>query len=100
MNEPATDTSTRTYSARIRPRGQITIPQALRDALSLEEGDILSATQYGEGILLTPRPLRTPALAEQFTTIMDEEGVTLADLLAGLAEERDRLWRERQTSAT
>lgn len=60
---------------------------------------MLSATQFGDGILLTPQPLRPPALAEQFSAIMDEEGVTLADLLAGLAEEREKLWRERQSSA-
>jgi hypothetical protein len=43
--------------------------------------------------------LHTSTLAEQFTAIMEEEGVTLADLLTGLAEEREALWRERQADA-
>ena len=91
--------SGKTYAARVRPRGQVTIPQPVRDALSLTQGDVLTVVQVGDVILLTPRQLRTPALAEQFTAIMEEEGVTLADLLAGLAEEREALRRERRADA-
>lgn len=96
----STQSVTGTYAARLRPRGQVTIPQPVRQSLSLNQGDILTVVQIGDTILLTPRKLRTPALAEQFTQIMEEEGVTLADLLAGLTEERERIHRERQTSVT
>jgi bifunctional DNA-binding transcriptional regulator/antitoxin component of YhaV-PrlF toxin-antitoxin module len=75
----------------------MTIPQPVRDALEISQGDILNLTQIGDVILLTPRQLRTPALAEQFTKMMEEEGVTLADLLAGLDEERKVSWHDRQT---
>lgn len=35
-----------------------------------------------------------PELSQQFSAIMDEEGVTLADLLAGLAEERAAIYQD------
>jgi hypothetical protein len=41
--------------------------------------------------ILAPTTLKTPSLARQFSQIMDEEGVWLADLLEGLQEERKKL---------
>jgi len=69
----STQTVTETYAARIRSRGQVTIPQPVREFLSLNQGDILTVVQLGDAILFTPQKLRTPALAEQFTQIMEEE---------------------------
>ncbi|MFQ5434757.1 MAG: hypothetical protein ACE5FD_07760 [Anaerolineae bacterium] len=47
-------------------------------------------------ILTIPiKPLLLPELSRQFSAIMDEEGVTLADLLDGLAEEREAIYQER-----
>ena len=43
---------------------------------------------------LLPEELLLPELSRQFSAIMDEEGVTLADLLAGLAEERKAIYQE------
>ncbi len=88
-----------TYAARVQPHGQVTIPQPVRESLSLNQGDILTIMQIGDTLLLTPKVLRTPALAEQFTKIMEEEGVSLDDLLEGLAEEREIIYQERQANA-
>jgi uncharacterized protein YukE len=41
-----------------------------------------------------PEKLFLPELSKQFSIIMDEEGVTLDDLLAGLAEERKAIYQE------
>ena len=43
---------------------------------------------------LPPEELLLPELSKQFSAIMDEEGVTLADLLAGLEEERKAIYQE------
>lgn len=43
---------------------------------------------------LLPEELLLPELSKQFSAIMDEEGVTLADLLAGLVEERKAIYQE------
>jgi bifunctional DNA-binding transcriptional regulator/antitoxin component of YhaV-PrlF toxin-antitoxin module len=82
----------------MRERGQLTIPQPVRDSLAGDQGnvDILTLVQVGDIVILTPKQLRLPQLSEAFSAIMDEEGVTLADLLEGLEEERKAIWRERQ----
>lgn len=43
---------------------------------------------------LPPDELLFPELSKQFSAIMDDQGVTLADLLAGLAEEREAIYQE------
>lgn len=93
MSAPA---GLRTYTVRIRQRGQMTLPRAVREALDARGDTILTLIQVGESLLLTPTRPRLPDLTQQFTAIMEEEGVSLADLLQGLADERQAIWRERQ----
>ena len=47
-----------------------------------------------ETLILPPKQPLLPELFKQFSMIMDEEGVTLADLLAGLEEERKAIYQE------
>lgn len=89
----------KTYPIRLRGRGQITVPQTVRDALDVSEGDILTLFQVGDVILLTPKQPQVPRLADKIADLMEAEGVSLADLLAGLEEEREAAWRERQENA-
>ena len=77
-----------TYTVRLREHGQLTIPQAARDRLAVKEGDTLTLIEYDGLLLLGPKQPLIPQLSEQFSKLMDEEGVSLADLLAGLEEER------------
>jgi AbrB family looped-hinge helix DNA binding protein len=92
----AMTTTTQTYTVRLRERGQVTIPQPVRNKLVANEGDMLTLVQIDDLVLLTPRQLRLPALTEQFTAEMEKGNVSLADLLQGLAEERAALHQERQ----
>lgn len=86
----------RTYAIKMRERGQVTIPQSVRNSFAVEDGDVLTLIQFDNFIFLTPTQLQTPALAEQFSRLMDEENVSLADLLQGLAEERQASWKNRE----
>lgn len=87
----------RTYLVRLRSRGQMTIPQAVREELAAAEGDLLTLLQVEDDLLLlTPRELRVPALQARFAEEMEKAGVSLADLLEGLAEERAASAREQQ----
>jgi bifunctional DNA-binding transcriptional regulator/antitoxin component of YhaV-PrlF toxin-antitoxin module len=81
---------TQTHTIRLRERGQVTIPRAVREELAAREGDVLTLVQ------LTPRQSRVPALTEQFTAEMEKGEVSLSELLQGLAEERATIHRERQ----
>ena len=88
-------TVTQTYTVRLRDRGQVTIPRDVRDKLMAEEGELLTLLQIDDLMLLTRRQPRVPALTEQFTAEMENAGVSLADLLKGLSEEREAISRER-----
>lgn len=83
------------YSIQVRQRGQLTIPQKVRESLSIKEGDVLRLVQVGDGFLLTPKRLRTLELADSIADMLDEEGVTLADLLTDLPRIREEIYRER-----
>lgn len=78
----------KTYPIKVRQRGQLTIPQPVREQWSTQSGDVVTLVQFDEFAILVPTTLNTPALARQFSQIMAEEGVSLADLLEGLAAER------------
>ena len=86
--------TTQTYTVRLRQRGQVTLPQAVRDKLAAKEGEVLTLVQIDDLLLLTPRQIRIPALTEQFTAEMEKDGVSLADLLQGLAEARAAIHQE------
>ena len=78
----------KTYPVKVRQRGQLTLPQPLREQWAAQNGDVITLVQFDEFAVLAPATLKTSSLAQQFSQLMDEEGVSLADLLEGLAEER------------
>lgn len=84
-----------TYPVRLRSRGQITVPQAIRERLEVNDGDFLVLVEIGDLIFLAPKALQVPHLADKLADMMDEAGITLADFLLGLAEERAAIWKER-----
>lgn len=86
------------YAVRVRERGQITLPQPVRSSLSVDTGDTLSLVQIDDILLLSPRQSVIPKLSQEFTALMQEEGVSLAELLQGLEEERKLIWHERQAN--
>lgn len=83
------------YTIRVRERGQITLPQSVRTSLAVDAGDTLSLVQIGDIVLLSMKTTLIPKLSQEFSTLMQEEGVSLADLLEGLEEERQSIWQER-----
>ena len=85
----------RSYAIQVRQRGQVTIPRRLRESLAIEEGDTLTVFQAGDALLLAPRPLQTPQLIDRMADMLDESGLTLADLLADLPRIREEIYRER-----
>ena len=88
-----------TTSIRLRERGQVTIPRSVREDLELNEGDILNLFQVGEIIILSTRAPQVPRLADRIVDMMEVESVSLADLLSGLKEEREAIWRDRRGDA-
>ncbi|MBE2233943.1 MAG: AbrB/MazE/SpoVT family DNA-binding domain-containing protein [Anaerolinea sp.] len=83
------------FAVRVRERGQITLPQSVRTSLAVDAGDTLNLVQIDDVLLLSPRQAMIPKLSQEFSALMTEEGVSLAELLQGLEEERKLIWQER-----
>jgi hypothetical protein len=67
----------------------------VRDRLNVNEGDTLTLVQVGSTLILTPKRPLVPLLADRIVELMEQDGVTLADLLLGLEEERAAIYQER-----
>lgn len=83
------------YTVQVRQRGQVTIPRKLRESLAIDDGDTLTVVPVGEALVLVPRTLRVPELADRLASMMDEAGLSLGDLLDDLPRIREELYRER-----
>ena len=81
-------------STRLRRRGQLTIPQEIHDALSLDERTSLNIFRVGKALILTPKPLQRQSLAKAAEKEMKQEGVTLKELIADLRVQRKRYYEE------
>ncbi|MBS1249268.1 MAG: hypothetical protein MAG431_00844 [Chloroflexi bacterium] len=88
------------FTVRVRDRGQMTIPSKLRESLSIDKGDMLTLVQMGKGFYLASRPLRTYKLSDKIADMMEEEGVTLTDLLEDLPKIREEIYQEQYGQET
>ena len=83
------------YSIRLRKRGQLTLPQAVRKSLALSADVVLTLVQIDDVLLLSRQKSEIPELSQRLSVLMQEAGVSLAELLEGLDEERKLIWKER-----
>jgi bifunctional DNA-binding transcriptional regulator/antitoxin component of YhaV-PrlF toxin-antitoxin module len=86
--------STTSRLVRIRSRGQLTLPQDLREALNLDEESGVNVFRVGKVLLMTPKRLQRASLASEVEREMKREGLTLEDLLKDLKGQRKRYLAE------
>ena len=86
--------STTSRLVRIRSRGQLTLPQDLREALNLDEESGLNVFRVGKVLLMTPKRLQRASLASEVEREMKREGLTLENLLKDLKGQRKRYLAE------
>jgi len=79
----------------VRERGQFTIPAEIRRQMGIEEGDVFSLIQLGDTLVATRKKLVAPEIAKGIEALMEEEGLTLGDLLEGLEKQREGYVREK-----
>src|ERR1043165_9382041 len=73
----------------IRGKGTITLPARLRKKYNLQEGEVLTVIDLGEGtILLRPMVSQVDKLSHQTAKRLKEENISLDDLLQALDKER------------
>jgi AbrB family looped-hinge helix DNA binding protein len=79
---------------RVRSRGQLTIPQDMREALSLDENTGLNIFRVGKVLILSPKRLQRASLAKEVEREMKRQGLTLKDLISDLRIQREKYLAE------
>lgn len=78
----------------IKARGQLTIPKKVREAGHLEEGQTVTIIPVGDSLIITPKRLELEEARRQLRKLIKASGTSLPELLSGLDEEREALYRE------
>ncbi len=81
-------------TAKVRIRGQVTIPQDIREEMNLDEQSTVNIFRVGKVLLMTPKALQRASLARKVEREMKREGLTLEDLLRDLRSQRKRYFDE------
>jgi AbrB family looped-hinge helix DNA binding protein len=82
-------------TVQIRRKGVITLPKEVRDRYDLNEGDVLTLEELGDGsFLLIPRVSQVARLGDRVAEILEEEEVSIQEVLGVLEEERERYYRD------
>lgn len=79
----------------VRKKGSITLPVELRSKYGVDEGDIFTLIDLGDGsFLLTPRISEVNRIGNRVAEMMSQYNLTEDDLIAALDEEREEYYRE------
>ncbi len=85
-----------TNTIQVRKKGTFTLPMDLRAKYGVDEGDVFTLIDMGDGsFLLTPRISQVNRLGDRVAEILNSEGVSLEDLLSTLDDEREQYYQER-----
>ncbi len=85
-----------TDTIQMRAKGSITIPIEYRKKYALEEGDVFTLVDLGDGsFVIVPRVSLLPKLVAELEAIREEAGVTVEDLLADVPKYRQQIYEER-----
>lgn len=77
----------------MRAKGNLTIPNDLRQKYGFAEGDVFTLVDLGDGsLLLTPKVSIVPKLVAEMEALRTEAGLSVDDLLRGLPAIRQQLY--------
>ena len=78
-----------TYQVQVVRRGIITLPKELREHNNIEEGDMLTLIDLGDGVfVVSPRRSRVDEIADKLAREWQDSGETLETMLSTLREVR------------
>jgi AbrB family looped-hinge helix DNA binding protein len=80
--------------AEIKARGQLTIPKKIRETSHIEEGNVVSILPVGDSLIITPKRLELDEARRQLKKLLKASSLTIEELIGGLREERDDLFKE------
>jgi AbrB family looped-hinge helix DNA binding protein len=78
-----------TFQVQVVRRGMITLPKDLRDHNHIEEGDVLTLIDLGDGVVvMSPQRSRVDELANKLAKGWQDSGESLESMLTTLREVR------------
>ena len=82
-------------TVQMRKKGGFTLPVGLREKYGLDEGDVFTVIDMGDGsFLFTPRVSKVNYLADRVAEMVEGEDVELDELLLTLNKEREQYYRD------
>jgi bifunctional DNA-binding transcriptional regulator/antitoxin component of YhaV-PrlF toxin-antitoxin module len=83
-------------TVQMRAKGNITIPAELRKKYALEDGDVFTLIDLGDGsFFVVPRVSIVPKLVAELEAMREEAGVTIEELLEDVPKIRRSVYEER-----
>ena len=79
----------------VRQRGTLTLPSELREKYGIEPGDTFRLVDLDGIFVITPMVPMVPELAREIERLRLEAGVSIAELLENLRQERERYYQEK-----
>jgi len=89
-----------TETLQVRQRGTVTLPSALREKYGIEPGDTFSSVDLDGVFVLTPMVPMVPELAHEIEGLRQVAGLTVAELLARLREQREQYYQAHYDEGT
>jgi AbrB family looped-hinge helix DNA binding protein len=78
-----------TFHVQVVRRGIITLPKELREHNNIEEGDMLTLIDLGDGVfVVSPKRSRVDEIADKLAKEWQDSGETLESMLTTLREVR------------
>ena len=78
-----------TFQVQVVRRGIITLPKELRDHNNIEEGDMLTLSDLGDGVVvMSPQRSRVDEIANKLAKEWQDSGESLESMLSTLREVR------------
>ncbi|MBI3340135.1 MAG: AbrB/MazE/SpoVT family DNA-binding domain-containing protein [Chloroflexi bacterium] len=78
-----------TFQVQVVRRGIITLPKELREHNNIEEGDMLTLIELGDGVVvMSPRRSRVDEIANKLAREWQDSGESLESMLTTLREVR------------
>ena len=84
----------KTVLGEVKARGQLTIPKKIREAIHIEEGQVVSIIPVGDSIIITPKRIELDEARREIRKLLRASGLSAEEVLEGLKEEREKLYKD------
>ncbi len=95
-----TEQSLKVKTVEVSAGEPLVLPDEFRRALGLEGGGEYTIIQLNGFVLLTPQKFVSLEILENIRRVLNEDGVTLENLLEGLTQAREEIYQERYANRT